>query len=167
MPSTRSSAVAQSARKLGAMISCGRAGLRAHLGAALEVALHRIVRRGALEQLAHQPRLVEGRGQKDRGRGRAADTAPRIAREPAPAGRLASAPVFLNHPAPMAAALGLLLFLAALFAAAKLLPGRDVAGREEPDGTRFRYRINGMAVFVATNLRSRPARWSSISRSHR
>jgi delta14-sterol reductase len=52
----------------------------------------------------------------------------------------------------MAAALGLLTFLAVLFVAAKYLPGRDVVGREEPDGTRFRYRINGMAVFIATNL---------------
>ena len=52
----------------------------------------------------------------------------------------------------MAAALGLLVYLALLFAAVKVLPGREVAGREEPDGTRFRYRINGMAVFVAANL---------------
>jgi delta14-sterol reductase len=52
----------------------------------------------------------------------------------------------------MAAALGLLAFLAVLFAAAKRLPGRDVAGREEPDGTRFTYRLNGMAIFAAANL---------------
>jgi len=52
----------------------------------------------------------------------------------------------------MAAALGLLIFLGLLFAAVKVLPGRDVAGREEPDGTRFRYRINGMAVFAAANV---------------
>ena len=52
----------------------------------------------------------------------------------------------------MAAALGLLVFLAVLFAAAKFVPGREVEGREEPDGTRFRYRINGMTLFVATNL---------------
>ena len=38
----------------------------------------------------------------------------------------------------MAAALGLLVFLAALFAAVKYLPGPEVLGREEPDGTRFR-----------------------------
>jgi delta14-sterol reductase len=49
----------------------------------------------------------------------------------------------------MAAALGYLLFLAALFAAVKVLPGAVVLGREEPDGTRFRYRINGLAVFGA------------------
>jgi delta14-sterol reductase len=59
---------------------------------------------------------------------------------------------FLDHPAPMAAALGLLAFLAGLFAAAKVVPGRDVEGRAEPDGTRLRYRINGMAQFVAINL---------------
>jgi delta14-sterol reductase len=52
----------------------------------------------------------------------------------------------------MAAALGLLAFLAALFAAAKYLPGRDVEGREEPGGTRFRYRINGMATFILVNV---------------
>ena len=52
----------------------------------------------------------------------------------------------------MVAALGLLVFLAGLFAAAKFVPGREVEGREEPDGTRFRYRINGMALFIATNL---------------
>ncbi|MFI5215532.1 MAG: DUF1295 domain-containing protein [Candidatus Limnocylindria bacterium] len=52
----------------------------------------------------------------------------------------------------MAAALGLLGFLAVLFAAARYLPGREVAGREEEGGTRFRYRINGLAVFAAVNL---------------
>lgn len=52
----------------------------------------------------------------------------------------------------MSAALGLVAFLALLFAAAKWLPGRAVAGREEADGKRFSYRINGMAVFAAVNL---------------
>jgi delta14-sterol reductase len=52
----------------------------------------------------------------------------------------------------MTAALGLLAFLAATFAAVKWLPGRSVLGREEPDGTRFAYRINGLAVFAAANL---------------
>ena len=51
-----------------------------------------------------------------------------------------------------AAALGLLLFLAALFAAVKYLPGPVVLGREEPDGTRFPYRINGLAIFAAANV---------------
>jgi delta14-sterol reductase len=53
---------------------------------------------------------------------------------------------------PMIAALGLLLFLAALFAAVKYLPGAVVLGREESDGTRFPYRINGLAVFAAVNV---------------
>jgi len=52
----------------------------------------------------------------------------------------------------MAAVLGVILFLAALFAAVKYVPGRTVEGREEPDGTRFHYRINGMAIFVGANL---------------
>ena len=52
----------------------------------------------------------------------------------------------------MAPVLGLLLFLAASFAAVKYLPGRVVLGREEPDGTRFPYRINGLAVFAAANV---------------
>lgn len=52
----------------------------------------------------------------------------------------------------MAAAFGLVVFLALLFAAAKFAPGDEVEGREEPDGTRFGYRINGMLVFAATNL---------------
>ena len=52
----------------------------------------------------------------------------------------------------MAASLGLLAFLAALFAAARFVPGRVVEGREEPDGTRFRYRINGLSIFLAVNL---------------
>lgn len=52
----------------------------------------------------------------------------------------------------MTAALGLLAFLAALFAAARFVPGREIEGREEADGTRFRYRINGLAIFLGVNL---------------
>jgi delta14-sterol reductase len=52
----------------------------------------------------------------------------------------------------MAAALGLLLFLAASFAAVKYLPGPVVLGREEPGGARFPYRINGLAIFAAANV---------------
>jgi delta14-sterol reductase len=52
----------------------------------------------------------------------------------------------------MAAALGLVAFLVLLFAAARFVPGREVEGREELDGMRFRYRINGMSIFLATNL---------------
>jgi delta14-sterol reductase len=52
----------------------------------------------------------------------------------------------------MLAALGLFAFLAVTFAAAKWLPGREVVGREEPDGGAFTYRLNGMALFVAANL---------------
>ncbi len=52
----------------------------------------------------------------------------------------------------MAAALGLLAFLAVLFAAARFAPGREVEGREEQGGTRFRYRINGLSIFLAANL---------------
>ena len=48
--------------------------------------------------------------------------------------------------------LGLLAFLVALFVAARYLPGADVEGREEPDGTRWTYRINGMAVFAAATV---------------
>jgi delta14-sterol reductase len=53
---------------------------------------------------------------------------------------------------PMTAALGLLVFLVASFAAVKWLPGRSELGREEPDGTRFAYRINGLTVFAAANV---------------
>jgi delta14-sterol reductase len=52
----------------------------------------------------------------------------------------------------MAAGCGLIVFLALLFAAAKFAPGDEIEGREEPDGTRFRYRINGLLVFLVANL---------------
>ncbi len=45
-----------------------------------------------------------------------------------------------------------LFFIAALFIGAKLLPGVAAQGREEPDGTRWTYRINGMALFIATHI---------------
>ena len=66
IPSTRESAVAQSARKFGSDDHGGRSRLRAHLGAALEVALHRKVGCGALEQLPHEGGPVERLGQEDR-----------------------------------------------------------------------------------------------------
>ena len=44
------------------------------------------------------------------------------------------------------------LFVGALFAAARFLPGPLLLGREEPDGTRWTYRMNGLALFVATHL---------------
>src|SRR5262245_764919 len=126
----------------------GRPRLSAHLGAALEVALHREVRRGALEQLAHQGGPLQRLGQEDRraaGGGHGAQDS---------AGRQSlGAPLGLRESSKaMAPALGLLLFLAASFAAVKYLPGRVVLGREEPDGTRFPYRINGLAVFAAANV---------------
>ena len=43
-------------------------------------------------------------------------------------------------------------FIAALFAGSKFLPGTVIEGREEPDGTRWLYRINGMALFLATHV---------------
>jgi delta14-sterol reductase len=46
----------------------------------------------------------------------------------------------------------LLFFIGALFAGCKLLPGTMIEGREEPDGTRWLYRINGLALFVATHV---------------
>src|SRR5262249_2508285 len=49
-------------------------------------------------------------------------------------------------------ALAFLSYLAALFAGARFLPGTTIEGRVEPDGTRWTYRINGMALFVATNI---------------
>jgi delta14-sterol reductase len=48
--------------------------------------------------------------------------------------------------------LAYLVFLALLFAACKWLPGDAVEGRQEPDGSRWTYRINGMAIFAAANL---------------
>jgi delta14-sterol reductase len=46
----------------------------------------------------------------------------------------------------------LLAFVAVLFVGSKLLPGTIVEGREEPDGSRWLYRINGLALFVATHV---------------
>lgn len=43
-------------------------------------------------------------------------------------------------------------FTAALFIATKLLPGRKVAGQKLPNGSRLIYRLNGMALFVATHM---------------
>jgi delta14-sterol reductase len=43
-------------------------------------------------------------------------------------------------------------FIAALFAGSRFLPGTVIEGREEPDGTRWLYRINGMALFLATHV---------------
>jgi delta14-sterol reductase len=43
-------------------------------------------------------------------------------------------------------------FLAVLFVGARFLPGKRVLGQPEPDGTRYRYTINGPVLFWATNL---------------
>ena len=45
-----------------------------------------------------------------------------------------------------------ILFVAVLFAGAKLLPGTVIEGRVEPDGTRWTYRINGWSLFLGTTL---------------
>jgi delta14-sterol reductase len=43
-------------------------------------------------------------------------------------------------------------FVAALFLASLVLPGRTALGRPRPDGSERRYRLNGLAVFVAAAL---------------
>ncbi len=43
-------------------------------------------------------------------------------------------------------------FIVALFLLTKLLPGKKEQGQPLPDGSRLTYRMNGMALFVATHM---------------
>lgn len=50
------------------------------------------------------------------------------------------------------ATLGLAIFVAALFVIALVVPGKVEEGQPLADGTRIRYKLNGMAMFVATHM---------------
>ena len=48
------------------------------------------------------------------------------------------------------AGLGIALFVALLFVGSQLLPGRVETGAKRPDGSAVRYRLNGLALFLAS-----------------